>query len=162
MLLDLNTKYVVLAVALGILGVGFGKVLTSVNVGIQAISKVDDAAMSASMYGFFRSLGMPLGVAISGTTFTNAMSSKLASYGLPTEIAHDSERYIYVLRTMAAEDPRKTAILESYMHGFRTVFIVITCLSASALAISFFIKRFSMDKKLQARFSVRPQSCSVQ
>ncbi|KAF2437973.1 MFS general substrate transporter [Karstenula rhodostoma CBS 690.94] len=160
MLLDLHTKYVVLAVALGVMGVGFGKVLTSVNVGIQAISKVEDAAMSASMYAFMRSLGMPLGVAISGTAFTNAMSSKLSSYGLPGEIAHDSERYIYVLRTMAADDPRKTAILESYMHGFRTVFILITSLSASALAVSLLIKHFSMNKKLQSRFSVRPQSCS--
>jgi hypothetical protein len=161
-LLDVHTKYVVLAVALGIVGVGFGKVLTSVNVGIQAISKVEDAAMSACMYGFMRSLGMPLGVAISGTAFTNAMSSKLSSYGLPAEIAHDSERYVYVLRGMAVDDPRKTAILESYMHGFRTVFILITALSASALTFSLIIKHFSMDKKLQSRYSVRPQSRSAQ
>ncbi|KAK7188494.1 major facilitator superfamily transporter [Paraphaeosphaeria sporulosa] len=160
-LIDLHTKYVVLAVALGIMGVGFGQVLTSVNVGIQAISKVDDAAMSACMYAFMRSLGMPLGVAISGTAFTNSMSSKLSSYGLPTEIAHDSERYIYVLRTMATDDARRTALLESYMHGFRTVFILITALSASALAVSLLIKHFSMNKKLQARYSVRPQSCSA-
>jgi len=37
----------------------------SLNVGIQAISKPEDAAMAASMYGFLRSLGMPIGVAVS-------------------------------------------------------------------------------------------------
>jgi hypothetical protein len=37
----------------------------SLNVGIQAISEPEDAAMAASMYGFFRSLGMPIGVAVS-------------------------------------------------------------------------------------------------
>jgi len=156
LLLDLHTKYVVLAVVLGIFGVGSGMVLTSVNVGIQAISKVEDAAMAASMYGFMRSLGMPLGVAISGTIFQNAMSSKLSSYGLPQAIAHDSERYIYVLRSMAHDDPQRIAVLESYLHGFRAVFVLMTCVSASAFVISLCIKKFSMDKKLQSRFSVRP------
>lgn len=61
----LHTRLVVIAVALAIFGIGSGMVLTSVNVGIQAISKVEDCAMAASMYGFFRSLGMPIGVAVS-------------------------------------------------------------------------------------------------
>lgn len=64
-LFDLHTKTAVLAVVLALLGIGTGMVLTSVNVGIQAISKAEDCAMAASMYGFFRSLGMPLGVAVS-------------------------------------------------------------------------------------------------
>lgn len=62
---DIHTKLVVIAVALAVFGIGSGMVLTSVNVGIQAISKVEDSAMAASMYGFFRSLGMPIGVAVS-------------------------------------------------------------------------------------------------
>ncbi|KAF2684442.1 MFS general substrate transporter [Lentithecium fluviatile CBS 122367] len=156
LLLDLHTSYAVLAVILAVFGIGSGMVLTSVNVGIQAISKVEDCAMAASMYGFFRSLGMPLGVALSGTTFTNAMKSKLSSFGLPDEIAHDSERYIYVLQTMALDDLRRTAILESYLHGFRAVFILMTGVAGSALAASLFIKRFSMEKRLaDNRFSVR-------
>jgi Na+/melibiose symporter-like transporter len=61
---DIHTRLVVIAVALALFGIGSGMVLTSVNVGIQAISKVEDCAMAASMYGFFRSLGMPIGVAV--------------------------------------------------------------------------------------------------
>jgi hypothetical protein len=53
------------ATVIAIRGIGTGMVLTSVNVGVQAISKSEDAPMAASMYGFFRSLGMPLGVAVS-------------------------------------------------------------------------------------------------
>lgn len=62
---DIHTRFVVIAVSLAISGIGSGMVLTSVNVGIQAISKVEDCAMAASMYGFFRSLGMPIAVAVS-------------------------------------------------------------------------------------------------
>jgi MFS family permease len=156
LLLDLHTSYAVLAVILALFGIGSGMVLTSVNVGIQAISKVEDCAMAASMYGFFRSLGMPLGVALSGTIFQNAMKSKLAAHGLPAEIAHDSERYIYVLRTMAIDSPERVAILDSYMHGFRGVFILMTCVAGSTLLASLVIKKFDMNKKLaENRYSVR-------
>lgn len=64
-LFNRHTTIVLIAVALALFGIGSGMVLTSVNVGIQAISKVEDCAMAASMYGFFRSLGMPIGVAVS-------------------------------------------------------------------------------------------------
>jgi hypothetical protein len=156
LLVDLHTSYVVLAVVLAVFGIGTGMGLTSLNVGIQAIAKVEDCAMAASMYGFFRSLGMPLGVALSGTIFQNAMKSRLSSYGLPDEIAHDSERYIYVLRSMAIDSPKRIAILDSYLQGFRGVFIFMTCVAGSALAASLFIKRFDMNKKLaENRFSAR-------
>lgn len=153
-LFDLHTKMVLFAVVLSIFGVGTGMVLTSVNVGIQAIALPEDAAMAASMYGFFRSLGMPLGVALSGTVFQNAMSKKLQDYGLPGSIAHDSERWVFVLREMT-DSPKKTAILESYMKGFDSVFIMMTGIAASALLASFVIRKFSMDKILMTQFTAR-------
>ncbi|KAJ4989893.1 major facilitator superfamily transporter [Stagonosporopsis vannaccii] len=151
---DIHTRLVVIAVALAVFGIGSGMVLTSVNVGIQAISKVEDCAMAASMYGFFRSLGMPVGVALSGTVFQNAMSSKLRAYGLPTQIAHDSEQFVFIIRAMA-EGSEKAAILESYMHGFNAVFVFVTATSASAFIASLLIRKFSMDKILLTAFSVK-------
>jgi hypothetical protein len=154
LLLDAHSKSAITSVVFAIFGIGMGMVLTSLNVGIQAVSSAGDSAMAASMYGFLRSLGMPLGVALAGTVFSNAMSDKLTSFGLPTDIAHDSERYVFILRTMA-DSPRKIAILESYTKGFHSVFIMMTAISASALVVSFVIKRFSMNKVLLAQFSAR-------
>jgi hypothetical protein len=82
------------------------------------------------------------------------MSGKLSDQGLPTAIAHDSERYVFVLRTMA-DSPHKTAILQSYMKGFESVFIMTTTIGASALVVSFAIKKFSMDKILLAQFTAK-------
>ncbi|KAH7070919.1 major facilitator superfamily domain-containing protein [Paraphoma chrysanthemicola] len=153
-LYGLNTPWAVFYVVLAVFGVGTGMVLTSVNVGIQAISKPEDCAMAASMYGFFRSLGMPLGVALAGTVFQNAMSDRLSTFGLPTAIAHDSERWIFVLRTMDAS-PKKAAILQSYTHGFQMVFVMMTGIAASALLTSLVIRKFSMDKILLTQFTAR-------
>ncbi|KAF1960648.1 MFS general substrate transporter [Byssothecium circinans] len=155
LLLDLHTSYAILAIILAVFGIGSGMIVTSINVAVQAISKVEDSAMASCLYAFMRSLGMPLGVAISGTVFTNAMSGKLASYNLPETIAHDSERYIYVLRTMAADDEKRTLILESYLHGFRAVFMLMMSVAASALVASLFIQGFNMNKKLHSQFTTR-------
>ena len=160
-LVDIHTKFYVVAIALCIAGIGYGKVLTSMNTTIQAISEVEDAAMAACMYAFMRSLGAPLGVALCGTIFQNAMSTRLISHGLPESIAHDAERYIYVVRTIG-DGAQKAAILDSYTQGFHAVFIFLTSISASAFVLSLFIKHFSMNKELQSKFTARPQSCAQQ
>jgi len=91
---------------------------------------------------------------LAGTIFTNSMSGKLSELGLPTSIAHESESYVFVLRTIA-DSPQKSAILESYKKGFESVYIMLTAVSMSALVASFVIKRFSMDKTLLAQYSAR-------
>ncbi|KAF1913359.1 major facilitator superfamily domain-containing protein [Ampelomyces quisqualis] len=154
LLFGTSTSMVVVYVILAVFGIGTGMVLTSVNVGIQAISRPEDCAMAASMYGFFRSLGMPIGVALAGSIFQNAMSGRLAVYGLPADIAHDSERWVYVLRTMA-NGAKKTAILGAYMDGFHTVFIMMTGVAGSALLVSLVIQKFSMDQVLLTQFTAR-------
>lgn len=153
-LISIHTKMAMFYAILAILGIGLGIVLTSVNISVQAISQPKNCAMAASMYGFFRSLGMPVGVAISGTVFQNTMSDHLSRLALPLNIAHDSERWVYILRSMD-DSAEKTAILESYMVGFDSVFILMTGVAASALIASFFIKKFSMEKLLVAQFSAR-------
>lgn len=82
------------------------------------------------------------------------MSNKLAALGLPTQIAHDSEQYVFILRNMA-EGAQKTAVLESYMHGFHAVFVFVTVISGSALIASLVIRKFSMDKILLTAYSVK-------
>jgi fucose permease len=68
-LFDERTEMAVFALALAIFGAGNDMVLTSVNVATQAIAaqtiaKAEDRAMAACMYGFMRSLGMPIGIAV--------------------------------------------------------------------------------------------------
>lgn len=82
------------------------------------------------------------------------MLSKLSELGLPTQIAHDSEQYVFVLQAMP-DSPQKSAILVSYMYGFHSVFIFATAISGSALVASLVIRKFSMDKILLAAFSVK-------
>jgi len=64
-LLDLHTKTAVWAGVFVVFGVGSGMLLSSINFGIQSISKSEDCGRAACMYSFVRSMGMSIGVAVS-------------------------------------------------------------------------------------------------
>ena len=73
------------------------------------------------------------------------MGAALSDAGLPTDIARDSERYIFVLHSMADADSRKSALLGSYSASFHAVFVAMAVISAVALLVSLWIRRSSMD-----------------
>jgi hypothetical protein len=88
------------------------------------------------------------------------MSSKLKSLGLPTSIARSSEAFVAVMKTMAADDPVRVGALKAYVQGFHGVFVVMTCVSGTALCASFFIKKFSMDKSLESEYKLDARAVS--
>jgi hypothetical protein len=92
---------------------------------------------------------------LSGTVFQNAMTSKLKALSLPTQIARQSEAFIGSLHIMKADDPIRAGILQAYVHGFKAVWVVITIVSGTALAVSFIIRKFSMDRILRSSYTAR-------
>lgn len=138
-----------------VFGLGNGIVLTSVNFAIQSIAHTKDCARAASMYAFFRSLGMTMGVAVGGTVFQNMMSDKLVELSQPTYIAHHAESFITRLKMLRKDDPARHAILEAYCYGFQGVYMVMTCISALGLLSSLIIRKHSMDKILETKHKIQ-------
>lgn len=120
-LFDYDTKTAVWAVILAVFGIGHGMLLTSVNVGIQAVSRVEDAGRAAAMYAFMRTLGMSIGVAVGGTVFQNVMINKLKELELPISIAHNSEAFVQTLSRMDPLDPKRIASIQACKFYVRPV-----------------------------------------
>jgi len=173
-LFDEGTPTPVWAVILAVFGVGQGMLLTSINVGIQAISRVEDAGRAAAMYAFMRTLGMSIGVTIGGTAFQNVMASKLRELGLPEDIANNSEAYVKIMRAMDPTDPVRISVMQACrslpfpaankctrtnpsadVKGFHGVYWIVTASACAAFICSLFIKRHSMDKLLATKFILR-------
>ncbi|KAH6623375.1 major facilitator superfamily domain-containing protein [Chaetomium tenue] len=153
-LLDTDTPTAAWAAILVVFGVGHGMLLTSLSIGIQAISAVEDAGRAAAMYAFTRALGMSIGVAVGGSVFQNVMINRLAELGLPESIAHNSEVYVEVMSHMDSQDPVRISSLQAYVTGFRGVFWTITATAIASFFIGLAIKKFSMDKGLQSHFTL--------
>ncbi|KAJ4291343.1 hypothetical protein N0V88_006351 [Collariella sp. IMI 366227] len=154
-LLDIDTTVAVWSLVFAVFGVGQGMLLTSVNIGVQAVSRVEDAGRAAAMYAFMRTLGMSIGVAVGGTVFQNVMSNKLDGLGLPRQIAHESEAFVAVMAKMSPTDPTRIGALKAYTAGFHGVYWAITGTAIGALVISLIIKKHSMDKLLDSKFVLK-------
>lgn len=83
------------------------------------------------------------------------MSSKLHALHLDSSIAKNSEAFVAVLKTLHKDDPVRIGAIEAYVHGFRWVFLTMAIAAASALVASAFIKKFSMNKRLQSMYTAR-------
>ncbi|KAJ3956108.1 hypothetical protein N0V92_007371 [Colletotrichum tropicale] len=153
-LLDENTTTALWAIYFAIFGIGNGMVLTSVNVGTQAISRIEDCGRAACMYAFMRTLGMSVGVAVGGTTFQNVMVNRLRELGLPETIAQNAEAFATELAGMASWDPVRLGTLSAYVKGFQGVFWVMTATAVSGFITSLVIRKHSMDKTLESRFTL--------
>lgn len=112
-LLDADTKTPVWVFIFVVFGIGHGMILTSISVGIQAMSHSEDAGRAAAMYAFMRSLGMSIGVAVGGTVFQNVMSNKLDELDLPRSIAHNSEAFVKVMYHMDPTDPKRISLIHA-------------------------------------------------
>lgn len=149
------------ALVLGVFGLGMGMVLSSVNFATQANAKVRDAGRAAAMYAFCRSLGMAVGVAISGTVFQNLMAGKLGQLGLEMDIARDAEAYLSVLRRLEATNSSAAAyVLTAYLRGFWGVFVLMLGLSGLGLMMSLCVKHREMDKRLNSQYTLDRSSRS--
>lgn len=154
-LLDRDTPTAVWASILAVFGIGNGMVLTSVNVGIQAISRVEDCGRAGAMYAFMRSLGMAVGVAVGGTVFQNVMILRLRQLGLPEAIAHNAEAFVEQLRAMDPKDPVRIGALLAYVQGYHGVFYLMTGVAIFGLLASLVIRHHNMDKTLDSRYVLK-------
>jgi MFS family permease len=153
--LSSNTPTWYWALAFSIFGLGMGMVLSSVNFATQANAKVRDAGRAAAMYAFCRSLGMAIGVAVSGTVFQNLMAGKLGQMGLETDIAKNAESYVSVLWRLEATNPSAAKyVVKAYSRGFWGVFVLMLGLTGLGLVMSLCVKHRAMDKRLDSQYTL--------
>ncbi|KAK4446225.1 major facilitator superfamily domain-containing protein [Podospora aff. communis PSN243] len=160
-LFNQDTSTLVWGMVLATFGIGQGVLLTSVNVGIQAISRDGDEGRGAAMYAFIRTLGMSIGLAIGGTAFQNVMAGELQKLDLPEDIAHNSEAFVKTMEAMDPLDPVRVGVMQAYVKGFHGVYWIITFSACAAFFASLFIKCHSMDKLLATKFgdAAQRQKC---
>lgn len=131
--------------------IGQGMLLSALNVSSQIVTKTRDAAYAVTMFMFMRVFGQCLGVAVGTAVFENVFLRALQDRNVPgaAGIAVDAQAFVATLTAMPDSAP-KMAIISAYMEGFRGVFYLLLAISAFCFILSFFIKHYSMDKKLDS------------
>lgn len=105
-----------------VFGSGNGALLPAINHNIQTIADHEGPEQAATLYTFFRSLGMAVGVATSGNAFQNLMARRLRASALSEAIAMDAEAYVQVVRAMVKQIPSDDRSWRLMLMGSRVCF----------------------------------------
>lgn len=156
-LLDVGTPTIAWVFMFLTAGIGQGLLFIAHSVASQAACQQKDAAHATSMYSFFRSLGLCLGVALGGTIFQNFFKHHASELNLPAIIADNAEGFAHMLRDMG-ESADKTAIITNYAWSFQMLFAVLCGISGLGLIISCFIGGHSLNQGLESEHKLREES----
>lgn len=154
-LLDVETSTVSYIFIFLTVGVGHGLLLSSLSFTVQAIASSQDVAYAAVLYAFVRGVGFCLGVALGGTVFQNFLARYLDMAGLPKSIASDAEGFVAVLKDLPGSQ-YKNDLLWAYATAFKSLFAILTGLSALGGMASLTISSHAMNKALDSEHMLRP------
>ncbi|KAM0338539.1 hypothetical protein ACHAPU_011299 [Fusarium lateritium] len=136
-------------------GLGLGILYSAQAFAAQASASNSDLPFAASLYAFCRSLGQGIGVAIGGVTFQNQFRKQIEKSpefaSRADEWAKDASALIQVIKkSPASMQLMKDTIIDGYIKGLRTVWLVMTLLACVALLVSLVcVKAKSLDRKFE-------------
>ncbi|RSL74210.1 hypothetical protein CEP51_011618 [Fusarium floridanum] len=136
-------------------GLGLGILYSAQAFAAQAGASNSDLPFAASFYAFCRSLGQGIGVAVGGVTFQNEFQKQIekSEQFAPkaAEWAKDASALVQIIKK--APDSMKLmkeTIVDGYIKGLRTVWLVLTLLACVALVVSVLcVKAKSLDRKFE-------------
>ncbi|MCJ1286182.1 hypothetical protein MMC26_005527 [Xylographa opegraphella] len=130
-----------------LVSLGTGILFPVMGLGVQAACRPQDSGHAAAFFSFLRTFGQSIGVAISGVAFQNQLRKTLLTYpafaGLADEYSKDATGLVNIIKGMQ-EGPPKADLVRAYSDSLRVIWLLMTVISASALASSCFTKEFTL------------------
>lgn len=133
----------------------FNSLLIPIHASFHNTTKNSDIAMSASAYTFIRTLGMGLGISISGLV----CMSELHRLGDPTSTDVDISRIIESLPSMDAAD--KVKYTQGFTSAMRNVFLQVTVVMAVSMLASFLIRSHKLEHAVRSDHKMRPTTADT-
>lgn len=133
----------------------FNSLLIPIHASFHNNSKNSDIAMSASGYAFIRTLGMSLGISISGLI----CMSELQRLGDTTSTDIDMSRIIESLSGMDAAE--KAKYTQDFASAMKNVFLQVTVVMAVGMLASFLIKSHKLGNAIRSDHKMRPTTADT-
>jgi len=112
--------------------------------------KRDEEGAAAALYAFSRQFGIAFGVGVGGTVFQDVMGLKLEWQGLDPGIAKISATFLAEL-SRPVDDMIWSQATEAYIFGLRGVYLLFTCISATAFLLSILPEQFQMAESVESQ-----------
>jgi hypothetical protein len=141
-------------------GLGLGILYSAQAFAAQASASNSDLPFAASLYAFCRSLGQGIGVAVGGVTFQNEFRKQIeksTDFSSKADVwAKDASALVQIIKKSPESMQLMTdTIVDGYIMGLRTVWLVLTLLACVALVVSLAcVKAKSLDRKFETEHAL--------
>ncbi|MPZ54217.1 MAG: DHA2 family efflux MFS transporter permease subunit [Acidimicrobiia bacterium] len=141
-----ETSEVIVAVYMGVLGLGLGMVQPVIVIAVQSGVAIRDMGTATANVGFFRSMGAAIGVAVFGDVFNFQMAVGLESVlpaGVASELGQVGTNVQEVLATLPPDV--RTSYVSVVSDSLTTVFLW----AAPVMGLAFLVSLFMPSLKLR-------------
>lgn len=133
----------------------FNSLLIPIHASFDNSAQNSDIAMSASAYAFIRTLGMSLGISISGLV----CMSELQRLGDITSTEVDISRIIENLSSM--DDAMKARYTQGFALAMKKVFLQVTVVMAVGTLASCLIRGHKLGNTVRSDHKMRPKTADT-
>lgn len=127
-------------------GIGIGGAFQPGLVALLAHSRKADRAVANSLRNFLRILGGSVGLTISGTILNNTLKSRLTGF-LSADIVSQLTSSVYALKSLDLTSEQYERVMDAYMSGMHTIFIMYAPIIGICFLCAVFIKDEGVAEK---------------
>ncbi|KAJ6623516.1 MFS general substrate transporter [Mycena sp. CBHHK59/15] len=131
--------------------IGVGCLFQTPLIGLQAAMPIKDMATSTSTYGFIRTLGGTVAIAMGQAIITSTLRKRLAripnlSAAIDTSPAALSQNVLQLKHIADARE--RQAVVHAYARSISMIWVVVTPILGAGLVMSLFIRRYSLARTI--------------
>lgn len=137
-----SSDYLVIAIAMGLVGLGMGATLPTISIASQNAVGIRDLGITTALSTFFRTLGGAVALALYSTVFNSVVADRLIQR-LPsgTEFSGDLSSIIGTPSAIERADPLvRDAIVSSITDGIVVIFVIAVPIALVAFLMAFFLE----------------------
>lgn len=145
---SLSSGYLVIAIGMGLIGLGMGATLPAIGIASQNAVEIRDLGITTALGTFFRTLGGAVALAVYSTVFNSVVADRL-SQRLPSGTEF-SGNLSAIIRTPAAIEGSaplvRDAIVHSITDGVVWIFVISIPIALVAFVVSFFLQERTLQR----------------
>lgn len=137
-----TSKYSVMAIAMGLIGLGIGATFPTLSIASQNAVSIRDLGITTALITFFRTLGGAVALALYSTVFNSVVIDRLKDR-LPagTDFSGNLSAIIGTPSAIEGADPVvRDAIVSSITDGIVMIFVIAIPIALVAFAMTFFME----------------------
>lgn len=145
-----DTSLVEAGLRMAVVGVGLGLVMQVIVIAVQNSVPRSELGVATSSSMFFRTLGGTFGTALFGAILTGRLTSELTRT-LPAGAELDPTSITGSPQAVRAlPDPVRMAVVEGFVAGVQTVFLVAAVVAALAFVLSWLLPEHQLSSTMEA------------